>query len=80
MPRTARPILTINGGSSSIKFSVFEPGDEPRLVLSGSIDRIGSPGATLCVTRAGGRQNDTQPVDVSDPRGAAHRFAQWLGV
>lgn len=43
-------ILTINGGSSSIKFAVYTP-DEPLLCgLHGHIDRIGSPDASLTFT------------------------------
>ncbi len=43
-------ILAINGGSSSLKFSLFRAGDPPVRELSGSIDRIGSPEGTLTWT------------------------------
>jgi acetate kinase len=43
-------ILVINGGSSSLKFSLFRAGDTPIRKLSGSIDRIGSPEGTLTWT------------------------------
>ena len=36
-------ILTINGGSSSIKFALFEAGDSLRRILEGGIERIGLP-------------------------------------
>jgi acetate kinase len=36
-------ILTINGGSSSIKFALFDAGDSLRRILSGGIERIGLP-------------------------------------
>jgi acetate kinase len=42
-------ILTINGGSSSIKFGLFEVRDSLRRILHGEIDRIGLPQATLRV-------------------------------
>jgi acetate kinase len=42
-------ILTINGGSSSIKFALFEAGDSLRRILEGEIERIGHPEATLRV-------------------------------
>ena len=42
-------ILTINGGSSSIKFALFEAGDPLRRILEGEIERIGNPEATLRV-------------------------------
>jgi acetate kinase len=40
-------ILTINGGSSSIKFALFEAGDSFRRILEGRIERIGLPETTL---------------------------------
>ena len=42
-------ILTINGGSSSIKFGLFEVRDPLQRILHGEIDRIGLPQATLRV-------------------------------
>jgi len=42
-------ILTINGGSSSIKFALFETDASLRRILGGGIDRIGRPAATLRV-------------------------------
>ena len=44
-------ILTINGGSSSIKFALFEAGDSLRRILEGEIERIGLPEATLAGQR-----------------------------
>ena len=51
-------ILTINGGSSSIKFALFEAGDSLRRILAGGIERIGLPDATLRMkgVREAGRQ------------------------
>ncbi len=40
-------ILTINGGSSSIKFALFEAGDTYKRVLEGEIERIGLSDASL---------------------------------
>ena len=43
-------ILTINGGSSSIKFALFEAaGASLRRALDGSIERIGLANATFAV-------------------------------
>jgi acetate kinase len=48
MDRGKKNILCINGGSSSIKFSVFGAGGEELTVgLKGKIDRIGLDGASL---------------------------------
>ncbi|HEY3819020.1 MAG TPA: acetate/propionate family kinase [Polyangiaceae bacterium] len=35
-------VLTLNAGSSSLKFAVFAPGSTPRRIHAGSIDRIAS--------------------------------------
>lgn len=50
---SAGPILVINGGSSTLKFALFRMGTTPVRELSGSIDRIGSPDATLRWTPEG---------------------------
>ena len=46
-------ILTINGGSSSIRFGVFAAERPPRRLLQGKMERIGSVEASLTVERAG---------------------------
>jgi hypothetical protein len=46
MPTHAPFILTINGGSSSIKFALYQAGRSQRL-LDGKVDRIGLGGANL---------------------------------
>lgn len=50
---SAGSILVINGGSSTLKFALFRMGTTPVRELSGSIDRIGSPDATLRWTPEG---------------------------
>jgi acetate kinase len=40
MNTMGRSVLTINGGSSSIRFAVFAAGDAPRRLLDGKIDGI----------------------------------------
>ncbi len=42
-------VLTINGGSSSIKFALFESDHSLRRILEGGIERIGLPEATFRV-------------------------------
>ncbi len=59
-------ILTINGGSSSIKFALFEAGDPLRRILGGGIDRIGQPGATLRVKCLNPGDNISRPVTAPD--------------
>jgi acetate kinase len=47
-PACAR-ILTINAGSSSIRFAIYDAGVTPQLLLRGTIDRIGLSGTVLIV-------------------------------
>ena len=42
-------ILTLNSGSSSLKFSLFECGEEERCVFSGNLSFIGSPSGLFVV-------------------------------
>jgi acetate kinase len=45
-------ILTINGGSSSIKFALYQTGEPPEQSFHGSVDRIGLPGTKLTFSTA----------------------------
>lgn len=60
MKRANPHILTINGGSSSIKFALFEAGDSLRRVLEGEIERIGLPDARLWVKGLNAADNLSQ--------------------
>ena len=46
-------ILTINGGSSSIRFALFEMNDASKRLLDGKVERIGTRDATLSLKPAG---------------------------
>jgi acetate kinase len=59
-------ILTINGGSSSIKFALFETGASLRRILGGGIDRIGQAGATLRVKGLNPGDDLSRPVTAPD--------------
>jgi acetate kinase len=72
MPRSRR-ILTINGGSSSIKFAIYESGTPLRKLLHGEIQRIGLPGAALQV-------NLPQDVHATSQIVAAPDFESAIGV
>ena len=49
-----RSILTLNAGSSSLKFAIFAGSRAPRRLWSGAIDRIGLPGARFHLSDARG--------------------------
>ncbi len=49
-------VLTINGGSSSLKFALFQTAGQRSLVLSGKFERIGLPDGELTVTSGPGNR------------------------
>ncbi len=55
-------ILTLNAGSSSIKFAVYRTADTPKLLLAGQIENLG-PLARLVVKGANARNLDIGPAD-----------------
>ena len=71
-------ILTINGGSSSIKFALFEAGDSLRRILEGGIERIGLPEATLRVKGVNQADNFSQLVTASDHTVAVGALMDWI--
>jgi acetate kinase len=76
-------ILVLNAGSSSLKFCHYRmerlrPLDEPEETLvSGTLERIGTPDARLQVTYAG-RQPAEQPIDASTIGHAAEQVISLL--
>src|SRR3990172_8125814 len=63
-------ILTINGGSSSIRFAVYEAGDTPRRRLDGKIDRIGLSGTNFIVNDPVGKPQVLRHLAAADHRTA----------
>jgi acetate kinase len=72
-------ILTINGGSSSLKFGLFDPSVRPVRLLSGRIERIGMAGSRLVVVGADGCQKEDNTVKVPDQPAAAGLLIELLG-
>jgi acetate kinase len=71
-------ILTINGGSSSIKFALFEAGDSLQRILDGGIERIGLPEATLRVKSLNQADNFSRSVTVPDHTAAVSVLMDWI--
>ncbi len=72
------PLLTINGGSSSIRFSVYDAGETPRRRLDGKVDRIGSSGTNLAVNDSDGSPQPPLHLAADDHRTAAGFLLDWL--
>jgi acetate kinase len=82
MKKAAQPasprILTINGGSSSIKFALFEAGDSLLRILEGAIERIGLPQAALRVKGANPADNFSRLVTAPDHTVAVGVLMDWI--
>jgi len=68
-------VLTINGGSSSIKFALFEAGAPLRRALEGAIERIGLPDSALVVK---GSENCSRPLAAPNHTAAVNALMDWL--
>lgn len=78
MQPTAPGILTVNGGSSSIKFALFRYGGTLQRVLEGVIDRIGLPGTSLNVKSVDPADNVARSVTAPDHTVAIGIFMDWI--
>jgi acetate kinase len=70
--------MTINGGSSSIKFALFEASDSLRRILEGGIERIGLPAPTLRVKGLTQEDNLSRKVTAPDHTVAVGVLMDWL--
>ena len=71
-------ILSVNGGSSSIKFALFEAGDSLRRILEGPIERIGLPEAALRVKGLGQADNFSRSVTAPNHKVAVGVLMDWI--
>ncbi len=71
-------ILTINGGSSSIKFALYRMGDPPQRGLHGKVDRIGLRGTTFAFDDPARKRQDDRCIGDRDHRSAANFLLDWL--
>jgi acetate kinase len=78
MKRTNPRVLTINGGSSSIKFALFEADASLQRILEGGITRIGGPDATLRVKGLHQADNFSRVVTAPDHRVAVGALMDWI--
>jgi acetate kinase len=78
MKRGESQILTINGGSSSIKFALFPAGEPLKRSLYGKVDRIGLSGTNLAFHDADGKPSAGHPLDAADHKSAVKFLIDWL--
>jgi acetate kinase len=73
-------ILTINGGSSSIRFTIYEAGESLQRLLDGKIDRIGLSGTNLIINDSAGKPCAPLHLAAADHRTAVEFLLDWLEV
>src|ERR1700693_5238713 len=78
MKPAERLILTINGGSSSIKFALYRVEEPLKRGLYGKVDRIGLSGTNLKFNDPTKKQQDSQRLDAADHKTAANFLIDWL--
>ena len=71
-------MLAINGGSSSIRFAIYEADESPRRLLDGKIDRIGLSGTTFVVNDEAGKPDGAHHLAAADHRAAVGLLLDWL--
>ena len=77
--KPAKPrILTINGGSSSIKFALYQVGAALKRGLHGKVDRIGLSGTNLTFNDRTKKQKESRKLAAADHKSAANFLIDWL--
>jgi acetate kinase len=76
--RGTRSLLTINGGSSSIRFALYEEGEPLRLLLNGKVDRVGLSGTNLSFKDSTGLSQDSRIIDLAHHPSAVAFLLDWL--
>jgi acetate kinase len=71
-------ILTVNAGSSSIKFGLYQVGESLKQRLYGSIDRIGLPGTNLTFSDSAGNRGRSLILEPSETRSVSNFLIDWL--
>jgi acetate kinase len=77
-PRSSNSLLTINGGSSSIRFALFDIREPLLRLLDGKVDRIGLSGTNLTFKDATGQSQNSHAIDASDHHSVVEFLLDWL--
>lgn len=78
MKPTNTNILTINGGSSSIKFALYTTGEQIKRIFHGEIERIGLHGTTLTFKGLTQSEKGSQSIEARDHKSAVNSLIDWL--
>jgi acetate kinase len=78
MAAEAKHVLTINSGSSSLKFARYRGGPGVQVTWSGTIDRIGLPGGAMRIRDAAGHPLSTRQIDAASHADGVKALLDWL--
>lgn len=77
--KAAQPsILTINGGSSSIRFALYEQGETLRRLLEGKVDRVGFSDMSLTFKYSTDASSADSTIAADGSRSAVDFLLEWL--
>ena len=71
-------VLAINGGSSSIKFALYEVAEVQRKVFEGSLERIGLPKSLLRIKGLAQTDNFSKDIIAGDQKAAVGVLMDWI--
>jgi acetate kinase len=71
-------ILTVNGGSSSIKFALYQVGKPLKRGLYGKVDRVGLSGTNLTFHEPANKQPVNRILSAENHKSAANALIDWL--
>ncbi len=71
-------ILTINSGSSSVKFALYRIDGPSERILYGKVDRIGLKGTSLDFNNLTKKKKGNIKIEVSDYKSVANFLIDWL--
>jgi acetate kinase len=78
MKRADPLLLTMNGGSSSIRFALYHIEETLKPGLSGKVDRIGLSGTNLAFHDLARKQPESRNLTATDHKSAANSLIDWL--
>jgi acetate kinase len=81
MSRPPPRVLVLNGGSSSIRFAIFEVGEGAKLhrLLAGKVEGANAEGARLLQENTGGELVPVDGMEPRDHRSTVDALLDWLG-
>jgi acetate kinase len=78
MKPTTAQILTINGGSSSIRFALYHVEEPLKRGLYGKVDRIGLSGTNLTFNEPAKKKPERHKLATGDHKSAVNSLIDWL--